>query len=39
MEEVTKVEKVEALVAALPEEALAEVFDFARNAYSRQMAG
>ena len=36
---VSVAEKVEALVAALPEEALAEVFDFARNAYSRQMAG
>lgn len=32
-------EKVEALVAALPEEALAEVFDCARSAYSRQIAG
>lgn len=36
---VTVTEKVEALVAALPEEALVEVFDFARNAYSRQLAG
>ncbi|MEM7794558.1 MAG: DUF4926 domain-containing protein [Cyanobacteria bacterium P01_C01_bin.118] len=36
---VSVAEKVEALVAALPEEALAEVFVFARSAYSRQMAG
>ncbi|MFK8183410.1 MAG: DUF4926 domain-containing protein [Phormidesmis sp.] len=36
---VTLAEKVEALTAALPEEALAEVFDFARNTYIRQMAG
>jgi len=36
---VSVAEKVEALMAALPEEALAEVFDFARNAYRRRLAG
>ena len=36
---VSVAEKVEALVAALPEETLSEVFDFARTVYSRQLAG
>ena len=36
---VSVTEKVEALMAALPEDTLTEVFDFARNAYGRQLAG
>lgn len=36
---VSVAEKVEVLMATLPEETLVEVFDFARNAYGRQLAG